>query len=693
VHFDERYRFCGPKRANNVRACNDYFSGWRETATIGPSFSGAPQTTREANGRAINPRKMIVLAVAIIVAIAAGTYFYFHRAPRLTAKDTIVLADFANTTGDPVFDETLAQGFAVQLEQSPFLALISEEQTQQTLKLMGRPSNTKLTPEIAREVCQRTGSAIVLDGSIAQIGAQYSLILKALKCTSGETLTSTEALASDKSHVLDALGKASSEIRAKLGESVGTVKRFDTPLEQATTPSLEALQAFSLGEQTLESGDYAGAAHLFERAVQLDPRFAMAYNNLGVDYNNLGENQRGAEATRQSYELRGHVSELEKLDIEAHYYHYTTGDLDKAIQAYDLWAQTYPRAWVPPNNEAFIYVCLGQNDKALAAAREAMRLLPSSGLVYVTIVQPLVFLNRLDDARGLANEAEAKKLDSAPLRFLLYQIAFLQNDASGMTEQVTWSTGKPGVEDVLLVNESDTAAYSGRVEKGRVLSRRAVASAEQAGEKETAATYEADEALREILFGNAAGARARATAALVRSTGRDVQYGAALALAFAGDAVKARALADDLAKRFPDDTIVRFNYLPTLRAELALAGRDSAKALEGLQAATPYELGAPGTSYNFVALFSVYVRGEAELVAHHGSEAAAEFQKVLDHRGIVCNSPIGALAHLGLARAYAVQGDTPKARAAYQDFLTLWKDADPEIPILRQAKAEYAKLR
>ena len=625
--------------------------------------------------------------------LAAAGYFYFHRTPKLTDKDTIVLADFSNTTGDTVFDGTLRQGLSVQLEQSPFLSLVSEEQIQQTLRLMGRAPDVRLTPQIAREICQRTGSTAVLNGSIAQIGTQYSLILKAVKCSDGESLTSTEAHSSDKSHVLDVLAKAASEIRNKLGESLSTVQKFDTPLQQATTSSLEALQAYSLGMKIIARGDSAAAVPFFQRAIRLDPNFALAYTVLGVSYSNLKESSLASENMRKAFELREHVSEPEKLHIEAQYYGSTIGDLEKARETCELWAQTYPRDVVPRDLLGIIYGALGQHDKSLAEFRETLRLQPKNGQLYASSVSAFLYLNRFEEARATAEEAKRKNLDSHGLHRRLYMLAFLQNDAAGMAQQVAWSADKPGVEDVLLGFEADTAAHSGRLEKARMSSRQAVAAAERVEEHETAAGYEAAAALREALFGNPVEARERAEAALLLSNGRDVQYGAASALALTGDVVRAQALTDDLGKRFPEVTIVRFNYLPTLEAQLALSRNDASKALETLQAAAPYELGVNGAPSGFLpAMYPFYVRGEAYLAAHQGSEAAVEFQKILDHRGIVLNCPIGALAHLQLARAYAMQGDTTKAKAAYQDFLTLWKDADPDIPILIAAKAEYAQL-
>jgi len=418
----------------------------------------------------------------------------------------------------------------------------------------------------------------------------------------------------------------------------------------------------------------------------------VAYASLGGSYHNLGEPSLAAENTRKAYELRERVTERERFYITSRYYEYVIGDLEKARQSYELWAQTYPRDVVPAGNLNVICDYLGQYDKALAQSRESYRLVPD-GLSYSNLVDAYLFLNRLEEARTTAEEAQTKNLDSPYLRVNLYALAFLQNDAAGMAQQVAWAAGKSGVEDALLEDEADTAAYSGRLAKARGFSRQAVASAERAEEKETAAGYEADAAVREALFGNEAEARQRAAAVLALSTGRDVQYGAALALALAGDAHRALALADDLGKRFPEDTIVQFNYQPTIHAQFALERNDTSRAIEALQAATPYELGLPGTGSFTPGLFPVYVRGDAYLAAHQGIEAAAEFQKILGHHGVVQNGSIGALAHLGLGRAYVLQGDTGKASAAYLDFLALWKDADPDIPILKQANAEYAKLR
>ena len=685
-----RYQSAAEIRADLQRLKRDTDSGRAAVATVAAELKPAKNSPRF--------RWAVAAGATIVVAgLAVGGWLFFSRkAHALTDKDTIVLADFANTTGDTVFDGTLRQGLSVQLEQSPFLSIVSDQQIQQTLRMMGQPQDARLTSDIAREICQRTSSAVVLDGSIAEIGTQYNLILKAVNCSSGESLASTEAQASDKNHVLDALGKAATEMRSRLGESLGSVRGFDAPLEQATTPSLEALQAYTLGQKAfLMKTDFATAVPLLRRAISLDPNFAVAYNALAVNYMNLGESILAAENGHKAYELRGRVTARERFQIESSYYYVVFGDMQKALQSCELWAQTYPRDDAPRGIEMGIYSIVGQYDKAVVATRESLRLAPTPiGMGYASLADSYLSLNRLEEARAAAEEAQAKNLDSPYLRFDLYRLAFLQSDAAGMALQVAWAAGKRGADDVLLGNEADTAAYFGQLGKARDLSRQADSSATQSQQRETAALHEAAAAVREALFGNAGEARKWAVSTKQLWNSRDVLYGASLALGLMDDSSQGEARleqpADDLAKRFPEDTLVEFNYLPTLRAQIAIAHHDPAKAIEFLQAAAPYELGSTG---GFLALYPIYVRGEAYLLLHQGSQAAAEFQKILDHRGIVWNEPIGALAHLQLGRAYAMAGDTAKARVAYKDFLTLWKDADADIPIRKQAKAEYAKLK
>jgi eukaryotic-like serine/threonine-protein kinase len=692
---DTRYQNASDIRADLKRLRRDHDSS-RQQAIAAPTPDATDRSTtriRKPESRDVI-RWVVATALVAILAIAAAGYFYFHRhfrlAGKLTDKDTIVLADFTNTTGDAVFDASLRQGLAVQLEQSPFLNLVSAQRMQRTLKLMNLSADAPLTTEVAREVCQRTGSAAVIEGSIAQIGTQFNLILKAVDCSNGESLASTEAQADDKNHVLSTLGAAASAIRDKLGESLSSVQKYNTPLDEVTTSSLEALQAFSLGEKTMQgTGDAAGAIPFLQRAVQLDPNFALAYASLGISYSNLGETSLAAENIKKAFELRDRVSQREQLSIESYYYLDVTGDIEKARKSVEVLAQAYPRDPSPPNELGNIYDEFGQYDKSLAAYQDALRLNPEGASFYSNVVGAYRALNRLDESRAVAEQAKAKNLDSPELRDNLYLLAFLQNDAAGRQQQVDWSAGKPGIEDQQLGNQADTAGYFGEIAKAREFSREAVASATRTEERETAASYEAAAALREAVYGFTTEARQRAAAALALSTGRDVQNGAALALALAGDSTRAQALASDLTKRFPEDTIFLYNYRPTLEAQLALSRHEPQKTIEILGTSASYEFGNMG----YTSLYPVFLRGQAFLALHRGKEAATEFEKIIKYRGIVLNEPIGALAHLGLARAYALQGNTAEAHVAYQDFFALWKDADSNVPVLIAAKTEYAKLQ
>jgi eukaryotic-like serine/threonine-protein kinase len=632
--------------------------------------------------------------LAVVVAVV-GWLYATRRAHALTRKDTIVLLSFSNKTGDPIFDDTLRQGLTFQLEQSPFLSLVSDQRIQQTLRLMGKPPDSKLSLAIASDLCQRTGSKAYLSGSITNLGGQYVIGVRAVNCQTGDNLAEEQVTANGKENVLKALGAASTQMRKQLGESLKSVQTLDTPIEQATTPSLEALQAYSLGRKTmLGMGDYTGAVPLFERSVQLDPNFAMAYATLGTAYHNLGEKMLSAQNTRKAYELRSRVSEWERFYIESHYHHFVTGDLEKARQSYELWAQIYPREEVPPINLGVVYQSLGQYDKSLAEFREALRLGPSESLNFANLVLAYIHLNRLDEAHATGREALAKNFDSADLRLYLYQLAFLKHDLSGMAKQVAWSQGKPGEENAMLGMETSTAAYSGKLAAARDFNGQAAASADRAGEKEMEAGCEAAAALREALYGNGPEAKQHAANTLAKSNGRDAEYAAALALALVGDAERARTIAEDLEKRFPEDTVVRFNYLPTLRGQLALNGANgTAKAVEALGGALPYELGVAGNSTFWTNLYPIYIRGQALLAARRGTEAEAEFQKILNWPGVVVNEPIGALAQLGLARSVALGGDRTKSRAAYDAFFALWKNADSNIPVLLAARSEYAKLQ
>jgi len=691
-----RYQHASDLRGDLQRLKRDTDTVARVTVGQSGPFAAASIAGSGA-GVTKQPRKMswkLLVPIGAIVAgmIAGGLYWRSFRNVTLSEKDAIILADFANTTGDPVFDRTLRQGLAVQLEQSPYLSLASEEQIQQTLQMMNQPLDAKLTPEIAREICQRTSSMILLDPSIAQIGSQYSLILKAVNCANGKLLTSTEARASDKSRVLDALGKASSEIRKRLGESLATVQKFDIPLEQATTPSLEALQAYSVGRDALTGrGDNAAAVPLFQRSIKLDPNLAIAYSSLGTTYHNMGEKELAAENTRKAYELRANVSERERFYIESHYYDFVTGDQEKARQVYETWAQMYPRDEIPTINLGVICQNLGQYEKALAEFKQSLRLNPNDVLGYANLVSILVNLNQLDEARATTVEALAKKIDSRDLRAAMYQLAFLQNDVAAMGQQVSWAAKH--TDGLIPYYHAHTAAYYGQLSKARGLSRQAIAMAELAGSKDASAGSEGAEALREALFGNGDEAKRIASSTLTHSSARDVQFAAGLSLALIGDKKSAVKVTDAMKSRYPEDTTARFNYLPTINAAIAVNEGDPARAVELLKAAYAVELGRAGGTTYLTYLYPVFVRGLAFLAEKQGGAASEEFQKIVEHPGIVVNEPIGALAHLNLGRAHAMEGDTAKSKAEYQNFLALWKDADPDIPILKQAKAEYAKLQ
>jgi eukaryotic-like serine/threonine-protein kinase len=638
------------------------------------------------------PWKVAIPAALILLALVAGSLYYGSRQGKhLTEKDTIVLADFTNTTGENVFDDALKQGLSIQLEQSPFLDLVSERKVNETLKMMGRPAGDRFTPEVAREVCQRTSSKAILTGSIAKLGNQYVIGLRAVTCATGDTLAEAQEQAAGKESVLKALDAAAVSLRGKLGESLSSVQKYSTPLAEATTPSLEALQAFSLGRKTNSAKGDTAALPFYKRAAGLDPTFAMAYASMAVAYSNLNEIGRAAEAAKKAYDLREKVSERERFAIEANYYLTATGELDRAAQVYELWQQTYPRDAVPYANLGFISGNLGDWERASQEDREAMRLEPNNEVTYLNLGSDYAALNQLEKAEAVYKEAEERKLEGENLLSARYALAFLKDDTSQMTLLAAAAVGKRGTEDVLLASQADTAAWFGKMRNARELTRRAMDSAQHNDAKETAATYQVAAALREVESGNREQARSDADAAVRLASNRDVRSMAALALARAGDISGAQKLAGELEKALPLDTLVQKYWLPTILAAVALQSKDANRAVELLRLSSTIELSQPMEVTG--SLFPVYLRGEAYLMLHDGDAAAAEFRKFFDHRGLVANFPWGALARLGLARAYAMQKDTARARATYQDFLALWKDADPDIPIYQRAKADYAKLQ
>jgi len=680
------YRF-----AEDVRLVPD-----QEVSMVAATYSKVQVQTEETS-----KWRWPAVAALLVLALAVGMVrlFFFRRPPLLTEKDTLVLADFANSTGDPVFDETLRQGLAVQLEQSPFLSLISEDRIQQTLRLMGRQADAQLTPEIAREVCERTGSAAVLEGSIANLGSQYILGLRATNCRTSEILDDEQVQAAKKEDILNLLNQVAGGFRRKAGESLATIKEHATPLEEATTPSLEALKAYSMGQKALNSGAAAGIPY-FLRAIEIDPQFAVAYAWLGRAYSDSEQHGPGREATTKAWQLRDRASDRERFFITFSYQRLVLKNREKARQTLELWARTYPRDIAAHSFlGASTSTSLGKFVDAGEESQKALELDPDFAYAYMVLGISYRFRNRLPEAEMTLQRAAGRKLDIPEIFAERFSLAFLKDDKTEMQRLAALAQEKYGpgewIQAWMSDQEGSVLAYSGRLQEARAKSRRAVDIARQAGRLESASQHEAGAAVREALFGNAPEARRRAAAVLEFSGNQDAEYGAALALALVGESARSQKLADEMDKRSPEDTIVQLNYLPVLRAIIALNRGDPSKAIELLQAAAPYELGYLGAdTIGFVgSLYPIYTRGEAYLAAKRGAEAAAEFQKILDHRGIVATDPIGALAHLQSGRAFVLSGDKAKAKTAYQDFLTLWKDADPDIPILKQAKAEYARLQ
>ena len=605
-----------------------------------------------------------------------------------------MIADFGNSTGDTAFDDTLKQALSVQLAQSPFLNILSDQKVSDTLHMMGRPPGDRLSKEVAREICQRTSSTAMLSGTIAQVGDRYSLVLKAVNCSTGDSLASVEAEASDKNHVLDALGKVATSMREKLGESLTTIQKFDKPLAEATTSSLEALKAYSEGVRARTTSSDAAAIPYFKRAIELDPNFATAYVFLGISYSNLGENGLSNDYIAKAYELRDRVSEREKFQISADYYQFCTGNLEKSKQVYAQWMQAYPRDDRPGLDLGVAESSYGDYESALNHTLLSIRLAPESAIGYGNSVGFYISLNRLDEAKSAYQEAVAKFPDLPVLHSNAYWLAFLQNDNAEMDRQAAWANGKIGGEDFLDAIQSDTAVYHGRLSKGREFSKRAVEFDKRSDQKESAALWQMAAALHEAAVGNASQAREGVSAALALATNHDTQILAAVVDSMSGEPDQAEKIAADLQKRFPEDTLVNFYWMPVAQAAAAIDRKNGAKAIEILKPATPYDYGSqsPGICVGG-ELLTIYVRGQAYLQMGKGAEAAAEFQKIIDHGYLIGNFPFGALAHLELGRAYALQGDAGKARTAYQDFLALWKDADTDVPILQQAKAEYAKIK
>jgi len=703
-----RFQSAAEMRAELKRLKRDTETGrtaaMSEAAEEVEAGTGSPEATKRSGGKrkgvassgqtvgAEQPRgwpwKILMPAAVLVVAlVAGGLYWRSRHTTKLTEKDALVLADFTNTTGDAVFDGTLKQALAADLEQSPLLNILSDKKVAETLRLMGRSPDERLTRDVMREICLRTASKALLVGSIANLGGRYAVGLKAENCQTGDSLGAAAEEAEGQAKVLQALDRAATTMRGKLGESLASIQKFDKPLQQVTTSSMEALKAYSEGKRVLEKGD-AEAVPFFKRAVELDPSFAIAYAYLGISYSNLGETGLGVKALKRAYDLRERTSEREKFFIATFYYTYVTGELDKSDQQLQLWIEEYPRDENYPHLLlGFNYAISGQFELAAEEQRQHLSVDPDSAIAYGNLANTYLALDRLDEAKAAIDSALAHKLDHPQLHGNLYLLAFLRGDAAGMQQEMTWAMGKPEGEAAILSLQSDTEVYYGRLQRAREFSRQAVDAAKRNNNNELAALIELDLGGDDADFGNTIQARQAAAAALALAPGRDVQVQTALVLAKVNDAAQAQKLADRLSKEHPLDTLIQCCWLPTIRAEIELSHGNAGKAIEFLERAKPYELGVG------VFLYPAYVRGLTYLRSGQGSAAATEFQKILDHRGLMANSQLVPLGRLGLARARAMKGDTSGARAAYQDFLALWKDADPDIPILKEAKAECAKLQ
>jgi serine/threonine protein kinase/tetratricopeptide (TPR) repeat protein len=694
-----RYQHVTDMRTDLQRLKRDSESGRNSASSSGPVLAAEPLPAPFKK-----VWKIVVPLVLVALLVGGGFYYRWHQRKRLTDKDTIVLTDFANSTADAIFDDTLKTALTVSLRQSPFLNVLSDAKVTETLRLMTLPPSTKLAPDVARELCQRAGSKAYIAGAIGSLGSKYVLELKAVNCQSGDTLAEDQVTAASKEKVLDTLGEAASKLRGELGESLATVKRFDVPLYEATTSSLEALKAYSLGRKAVnEKGSAAGLPY-HQRAIELDPNFAIGYLAVGGDYSSIGELGRASEYYTKAFQLRERASEREKLGIAGSYYRIVTGELEKAAQTYQEETESFPQNSRAYNNSGVALASLGEYEKATEVERQGLRLAPEQVVFYANLANCFISLQRLDETRQMIHEAQARKLDNVTLHNALYALAFLGADSAAMAEQQQWYASKPAYESVGLALASDTEAYSGHVSKARELTKRAVESAIRTDSKETGAIWQANAALQQAAYGNTTEARQSAGEALkLAPTSQGGEVEAVLAFAMAGDTTRAESIAQDLGKRFPLNTQMQSLWLPAIQAQLALDKKNPASALGIPQAGSPLEFGLVDFALPISCLYPLYVQGEAYLADGQGNAAATEFQKIIDHSGIVWNCWTGALAHLGVARANALESRTSqgadadaarvRALAAYNDFLALWKDADPDIPILKQAKAEYGKLQ
>ncbi|MGC2473423.1 MAG: protein kinase [Candidatus Sulfotelmatobacter sp.] len=698
-----RYQHASEMRADLQRLKRDTESGQVSAHILGTAVTAA---AAQGSARRVSRTVFIALAIALIGAlIAGGIYYRSHRQNSgLNEKDTIVVADFSNNTGDVIFDDTLKTALNVSLRQSPFLNPLPDSEVAKTLRLMTRPPDTRLTPDIARELCQRAGSKAYVAGSVSSLGSEYVLGLKAVNCENGDVLAQGQVTAASKEKILDVLGGATSKLRGELGESLATVRKFDIPLQEATTASLAALKEYSLGEKARAEKGPEAAIPYDLRAIELDSNFAMGYRMLANAYNGMGQQGRAIEYYTRAFELREHASEFERLSITAGYYRNVTGELEKAADAYQQMADSYPRGSSAYNNVGLVSAQLGRYEKAEEMTWKAQRLDPTSPLYYENLTVYSLALQKFDETLRIFDDAQARKIDTPGLRTNIYDVAFCTGDSTSMEEQLKWFAGRLDDESTGLSLNSDTQAYRGRLVKAQELTKQAVDSAKRTDDKESASLYLANLGLEQAAYGYAAVGRQSVDEALKLSPASPgAAVVAALTYAVAGDTAHSEPIVRDLTKRFPLGTHMQFFWLPTIQAQLELDRRNPSRALDALRAASAFELALVPYSNNASCLYPVYVRGEAYLAAGQGGAAAAEFHKILDHNGIVGNCWTGALAHLGLARANALQartsegadGDAARVRAlaAYNDFLTLWKDADADIPILKQAKMEYAKFQ
>ena len=682
-----RYQHASDIRTDLQRLKRDSESGHVSAATSGTI------TVTQVPAIWLAKRWKILISVLLSALLVAGGFYYRSRRNKLLSrKDTIVLSDFANSTGDPVFDDTLKTALRVSLRQSPFLNVLTDSQVAKTLQQMTQPAGTRLTPELARELCQRAGSKAYLAGAIGRLGSEYVVGLKAVSCKNGNTLAEEQVTAASKEKVLDSLGGAAAKLRAELGESLATVQKFDAPLEQATTFSLDALNAYGLALSTWDKKGDRDSLPIFKKAIELDPNFAMAYSALATINHNLGDSELARENATKAYELRDRVTEAEREAIEARYYSYVTGDLEKAAEVYAVAIQNYPESAGAYNHLANDEGELGRYEQSVQNFRKALLLDPSRASTYANLAVGLLALNQVEEASAVLAEADKRGFQTDTLLQAHYWIAFLRNDEKEMERLAQRSSDLPGAQAILLSEQSNTAAYHGHFEKAREFSRAAENLMERDANKELAASYLVQAALRESEVGEFARAQQYISQAQKLSHGQDVATLTAVALVQIGSVNQAEALCHELDKQWPEDTIVQKYWLPAIRAEIDLRQARPSKAIDDLGVATPLELANPGSTA-VPTLYPAYVRAQAYLAMGNDPRAATEFRKLTDRPGLVLNYPLGALAHLGLARAYKSTGDLQNSRQAYLDFLSLWKDADPDIPILKEAKVEYAKLQ